>query len=249
MTLLSHLSLGVLAGLLVVGASVEQPARAQQAPVLVELFTSQSCSSCPPAEALLGELAERPDVVALEWHVDYWNRLNYGAAGRWTDPFSSPAYTQRQYAYARALGGGTRVYTPQIIIDGARDMVGNNRSVVMRSVDDATSQAGALVVHVQAQSDGVLVRLQGSVPADAQLSLVHFLSRRATKVTGGENHDQALVNHNIVQSVTPLEGWQSSGTLLVPNAALVTGQGCAVIVQRGQVGAVLGAAYCPARLG
>src|SRR5713226_4937131 len=89
------------------------PARADQRPLVVELFTSQGCSSCPPADALLGELARRGDVVALGFHISYWDSLG------WKDPFSSPQSTERQRAYARSFEG--QVYTPQLIVDGARD--------------------------------------------------------------------------------------------------------------------------------
>src|SRR5712691_6056213 len=91
------------------------PAVADPRPVVVELFTSQGCSSCPPADALLGELARRKDVIALGFHISYWDRLG------WKDPFSSPQSTERQRAYARSFEG--QVYTPQLIVDGAREMV------------------------------------------------------------------------------------------------------------------------------
>ena len=97
--------------------AIATAAAAEEVPTVVELFTSQGCYSCPPAEAFLGELAKRSDVVALEFHVDYWDDLVYGSAGQWKDPFSDPAYTRRQQVYARGIPGG-RVYTPQIVVDG-----------------------------------------------------------------------------------------------------------------------------------
>ena len=106
------------------------PARAAERPIVVELFTSEGCSSCPPADALLGELATRPNVLALSFHVDYWDRLG------WKDPFSSPEATARQQHYARLLGLDT-VYTPQIVVDGSWEAVGSDQAAVERALDQA----------------------------------------------------------------------------------------------------------------
>jgi hypothetical protein len=103
---------------------VSASASADTRPVVVELFTSQSCSSCPPADALLGELARRGDVVALGFHISYWDGVG------WKDPFSSRSSTDRQRAYARLFGLG-QVYTPQMVVDGDREMVGSDRDQVL----------------------------------------------------------------------------------------------------------------------
>src|SRR5437870_8060822 len=103
-------------------------AQAGERPIVVELFTSQGCSSCPPADALLAELARRPDVLALSFHVDYWDRLG------WKDPFSSRAATERQNRYAKLLALPT-VYTPQIVVDGKWQAVGSDRADVEHALD------------------------------------------------------------------------------------------------------------------
>src|SRR6266705_4449724 len=95
------------------------PVGAEPRPVVVELFTSQGCSSCPPADALLGELAKRGDVLALGFHISYWDSLG------WKDPLSSKSATERQKAYARHFTDG-RVYTPQMVVDGTSEMVGSD---------------------------------------------------------------------------------------------------------------------------
>src|SRR6266849_11010084 len=102
--------------------------QASERPIVVELFTSEGCSSCPPADALLAELAGRPDVLALSFHVDYWDRLG------WKDPFSSREATERQNRYATLLDLAT-VYTPQIVVDGKWQAVGSDRADVERALD------------------------------------------------------------------------------------------------------------------
>ena len=103
----AFIGLGLITGLSF-GLKAESP---QTKPVVVELFTSQGCYSCPPAEAYLGELSKNPNIVALEFHVDYWDDLVYGAAGKWKDVFSKPEFTTRQRIYAGNLPDG-QVYTP-----------------------------------------------------------------------------------------------------------------------------------------
>ncbi len=97
---------------------------------VIELFTSQSCYSCPPAEAYLGELSEEENILALEYHVDYWDRLNYGCYGRWKDVFSTPEMTERQRQYNVKIRNTGNVYTPQMVIDGRTEAVGSRRREV-----------------------------------------------------------------------------------------------------------------------
>src|SRR5215470_7773141 len=111
---------------------------AEVRPAVVELFTSQGCSSCPPADQLLAELAQRSDIIALGFHIDYWDGLG------WKDPLSTPEGTARQQTYARLLGSG-QVYTPQLIVEGTREMVGSRREEVLAALRGARPQAVAPV--------------------------------------------------------------------------------------------------------
>ena len=107
--------------------------------VVVELFTSQGCYSCPPAEKFLGDLSEQKSVIALEFHVDYWDDLVHCGDGKWKDPFSKPAYTQRQRIYNQLIRGTGNVYTPQMVIDGKLEAVGSRRIPVLSAMRKAES--------------------------------------------------------------------------------------------------------------
>ena len=108
--------------------------RAAPDTVVLELFTSQGCSSCPPADALLGELVRRPGVIGLAWHVDYWNSLG------WTDPYARPAWTERQRSYAKYLRG--EVFTPALVVNGAAMVVGSDKASVDRAIGEAAPPLG-----------------------------------------------------------------------------------------------------------
>ena len=140
-------------------------ARAGDRPVVVaELFTSQGCSSCPPAEAYLNDLADRADVIALEFHVDYWDYLG------WKDPFASKAHARRQRAYAAALGS-RQVYTPQAVIQGAVGLVGSQRSAIEMALKSQTAGGHDLVDLDLSQKGGKLVIGYEPTPAAARVRL------------------------------------------------------------------------------
>lgn len=217
---------------------------------VVELFTSQSCYSCPPAEAFLGELVSgRTDVLALEFHVDYWDELVYGSAGRWKDVFSSRANTERQLSYNKAIRGRPSVYTPQIVIDGREEAVGTRRSDVLSAIGRA-GQDGGQRLDVSVEPDaagGLVVSIEGQVQEDAAVWLVRFQREATTRVLRGENHGKTLTNHNIVKELNRIADWDGRSTSVpVRDLDLSPGDTCAILVQSHSLGPIIGAAICPA---
>lgn len=210
----------------------------QSQPVLAELFTSQSCSSCPPAEAYFAKLAEREDLVVLEWHVDYWDRLVHGADGKWKDPFSDPAFTERQRRYNARIRGTWAVYTPQAVVAGEREGVGSRRKEVAPLLE--LSSTGA-ELSVTPAGDKIAISARAERRADVFLARFHKASN--TEVRGGENKGRTLQSRNVVF------GWERLGTfedgafdaaVEKPNP----GEGCAIVVQEPGQGRVLAARYC-----
>jgi hypothetical protein len=218
-------------------AALVAPAHADDK-VVVELFTSQGCSSCPPADALLTELATRKDVIALSFHVDYWNYIG------WKDPFSSKDYTRRQHSY-RAGMNSRYVYTPQLIIDGQDDVVGSRRGQALgkitarqnaKRLDVAARQAGAAVLEVKI----------GAGDADsADVWLVAYDALHTTEIRRGENAGVTLKNANVVRSLRHVGNWNGQTQTLrvaLSEEEMKGRSGCAVIVQKPGGGPVLGAA-------
>jgi hypothetical protein len=215
-------------------------ARAEERrPVVVELFTSQGCSSCPPADAFLGELAARPDVLALSLHVDYWDYIG------WKDPFAQRAHTERQRAYAKTLHLRF-VYTPQIVIDGMLQGIGSERAKIDKLIEKARKSAAAgPALTVSGDGERRTLRIAGDQqPAPATIWLVGFNSRHETSVGAGENGGRRIANHNVVRVMHAVGTW-SGGTAEVPLDLRPVRSKCekaAVIVQAEETGPVLTAA-------
>ncbi|MEQ8604821.1 MAG: DUF1223 domain-containing protein [Marivibrio sp.] len=214
-------------------------ARAGEA-VLVELYTSQGCSSCPPAEAYLAdELAERAGVVALELHVDYWDYIG------WRDPFADPAFTARQRAYARAMAERT-VYTPQMIVDGRTHVVGSRPQAVEAAIAEARAArpADAPRLAIARTPTGWRIAIDGPAPRAAlTLFAAGFDARRETAVKRGENAGARLVNAHVARSLQVLARWRGgTQTLTLPADALAGDGGIAAWLQAGPDGAVKAAA-------
>jgi hypothetical protein len=190
-------------------------AKASTNSVVLELFTSQACSSCPPADALLGKLAQRPEVIALAWHVDYWNHLG------WRDQFASRLATERQQAYARQLEA--EVFTPALVIDGATVVVGSDRASVERAIGAATP----LAVAVALKDTGVDV---GASPGRLRAISILYDPEHATDVASGENEGARLREYRIVRRVDVLGEWDGAPRhfAMTPPG---TGQGQVILVQ------------------
>jgi hypothetical protein len=210
------LSLGFLAGLSpVAGFAAERP-------VVVELFTSQGCSSCPPANAYLNELSRgRHDVLALAFHVTYWDRLG------WKDPFSMGAATDRQGVYGRRFGDGS--YTPEIVVDGAASMVGSDRGEVGSAIENAKRQGRtAAAVNVTRNGEQVSIEL-GAGSGSGRILLIGFDHEHTTAIGRGENSGRTLTEANVVRSIRSVGQW--SGTVLRLNERFPEGQDVAVVLE------------------
>jgi hypothetical protein len=167
--------------------------QAGERPVVVELFTSEGCSSCPPADKLLAELANRPDVLALSFHVDYWDRLG------WKDPYSSQEATERQNRYATLLHL-TSVYTPQIVVDGKRQAVGSDHADVEHALSLARRDRQEVPVTLALDHGRAQVKLgTGGDVASASLLLIGFDRRHVSAVKRGENGGRTLSHVNVVR--------------------------------------------------
>jgi hypothetical protein len=209
--------MGCVAGVL--AAATLGPRALAAGPVAIELFTSQGCSSCPPADRLLGELARDPSVIALAWHVDYWNGLG------WHDPFSSRLATDRQRAYADQLG--EEVYTPALVVGGARIVVGSDSGAVRSAIQAAPP--AAVPVTLVADAAGLAAEV-GAAGLPVSALMVFYEPQHLTDVGRGENGGRQLHEYRIVRSATPLGSWDGTARRLsLPPAP--PGMGAAVLVQ------------------
>ena len=174
-------------------------AQTESRPAVVELFTSQGCSSCPPADAYIGELAQHKDVLALSFHVDYWDDLG------WKDRFSSESATQRQRIYSVARRRSS-VYTPQVVIDGQDEFVGTDRRNIGQAL--ATARTG-VPVRITLRDEDVVVDLSaGAQTVPSEVSMVAYLRKARTPIGRGENSGRTLEEFNIVRDFRSLGQWK-----------------------------------------
>ena len=207
---------------------------------VVELFTSQGCSSCPPADALLTSLADQEDVVALAYHVDYWDYVG------WKDTFGEADYSDRQRAYAQSWGS-SRIYTPQMVVNGTKGVVGSRRGEVHGAIDRAS-----LKLPIDVTEDGEMLKI--AIPPDPSLQnavvwLVTYMDRAEVAIERGNNAGKTMAYTQVVTGRQALGVWEyATGAAIklpIPEVLSHNSTGIAVIVQQehdGLPGPILGAA-------
>lgn len=211
-------------------------AQAGEQPVVVELFTSQGCSSCPTADEFLMELVARPDIIALSMHVDYWDYIG------WKDTFAQPQFTSRQKSYAKAIGSRT-IYTPQMIVNGLDRVEGNSPETVLTAIEEQKGGTPSVDLQLERQGDVLTIRANNLKPLEGptRIELFRYTPKATVLIGRGENAGLEVTYANIVTQWTPLGIWAGEGPveLVAPaegDAPLV------VIVQSEGPGEILAAA-------
>jgi hypothetical protein len=224
----------ILMSALVLTSASLPPATLGAERVVVELFTSQGCSSCPPADVLLGELAQKPNIVALAYHVDYWDDLG------WKDPFSIPQAAQRQRGYVKRLSR-SGAFTPQAVVSGDTSLVGSNRTEMKQAI---AADRDALAVELSKRGATLSINFPERWSEPMEVHVVSYLDRATTKVGRGENARRSLQEFNIVRSFKRVGTWNGEPQkMTVPLAGLPRdATSVAVLLQRPAQGAIVGAA-------
>jgi len=213
---------------------------------VIELFTSQGCSSCPAADALFKTYAARRDVIALSMPVDYWDYLG------WKDTLASPKFTKRQRAYAKLRGDG-QVYTPQAVVNGMRHVNGAARQDIDAALAASRPEAGAAVIKASLVDGTITIEVASAAPsaADSTIWLVVLQAEAQVEIRAGENRGRNLTYYNVVREMLPLGMWSGAATTIKQQTAALSGTAgdrYAVLVQKGMGGPILSAAWIePAR--
>ena len=214
-------------------------ANAAERLVVLELYTSQGCSSCPPADALMGELVKRKDILPLSLHVDYWDYIG------WKDTFASPEHTQRQRGYAVAAGARS-VYTPQMVIGGVDHVIGARAMEIAMHISEHLSEAPALMIDVSQDGDAISITATPAAPMPGAYAvfLVGFTPKESVDIRRGENAGHEITYHNIVRDMEVIGVWdgQEAFSLSAPKG---DADDYAVLVQREGFGPIIGAARLP----
>ena len=209
-------------------------------PIVVELFTSQGCSSCPQADAFLGELQSHQDVVAMSFNIDYWDYIG------WRDTLASHENTLRQQAYSKVLSTH-QVYTPEMVVDGDEDIPGNQRDNALQLIEKCKHEdvAERVPVTLRLVGDDVDVALGAGPRREATVWMAHTLGARTVNVASGENRGRTLTYHNVVRSFAAVGKWSGEAMSLrlpLKGQPGENSDGIVVWVQSGDMGQILGAA-------
>lgn len=211
-------------------------AEAEQRPVVVELYTSQGCSSCPPADELLAALGDRDDVIPIALHVDYWDYIG------WKDQFGNPAHADRQRTYA-SKAGRRSIYTPEMVINGSTDLVGAKPMKLAETISMYAAEAPRMTLDIARKDGGV--QINGTPPTgDLRAMDVHVLNimpSHETEITKGENRGKTITYSNIARDWRVAGTWDGAAPLQM--TASDAGEGpVVVIVQEADGGAIIAAA-------
>ncbi len=215
------------------------------------MFLSQACKSSPPASAYLTELSARPDVVALTWHVDYWDKVAARNVGAWVDPFARTDFAERQKAYNERIRGRAMVFTPQAVIDGFISVVGSKRETVEARILDAQffdekARLTPPFLSVESAENRMIRTRIDNVGAPYDALLVKFRRSATTEVGGGDNAGVTFREANVVRAVSSLAK-DHSGPGDFSFSAPGGGLDCAVLVQERNNGRIVAARYCSDR--
>lgn len=245
MAFIRTLAFALAATLAVLHHAAADEAKVAKPMAVVELFTSQGCSSCPSADAFLGELARRDDVIALSQHVAYWDYIG------WKDPFALSEATDRQRDYQR-LFNLRYVYTPQMVINGVEQEVGSSRPQVLAKIEKAKALPQVPIGLGPGAKGGVKIQIGRAPDADsfkfdkdAVVWMIAFDARHDTKIPRGENGGRTLANFNVVRRIERIGEWKGEAATIwvrTPEKGEPGSDACAVIVQSTKSGRVLGAA-------
>ncbi len=198
---------------------------------VLELFTSQGCSSCPPADRLLGTYASKENVIALSFHVDYWDHLG------WKDPYSSKEYTRRQYNYASALHAD--VYTPELIINGQNVMIGsdeNKISSTIKKIFEETPDAFLSIKNIKTANGKAEINFDASGNINkALLNIALIANKKTTQINAGENGGATLTDYNVVENfktINRIENGNNVATIDIPASADLKNMSIVIFLQQ-----------------
>jgi hypothetical protein len=224
-----------------------RPAEADPRAV-IELFTSQGCSSCPAADKILGELVKDPTVIALSMPIDYWDYLG------WKDTLADARFTARQKAYSQARGDRD-VYTPQIVVNGSKQVIGSDRESIESAMSDTKKRVGVMSVPVSMTLDARQINVsitaadQGSRPTRGEIWICSVSKAVPISIKRGENRGREVTYHNVVRNLLKVGDWNGAGgswTVPLENIARDGVDAAVVFIQDGnrdKPGPMLGAAY------